>query len=170
MHPTCPSSCRVNGTVWTCSGGVARLIDHKATSVFQRHCSHLASFVSAALNPTISVCFLLVAACTVERGLSSESNSVSGPPTPSGSAGGTLAFQCDPCSHGLTCTGLHPGKQAQMEHRRGLDLDWEWVQPISQPSAGPVEEGQGRLRAEGQRSTVRQVPPSTTPQCPRGRG
>ena len=62
---------------------MARLIDDKATSVFQRHCSHLASFVSAALNPTISVCFLLVAACTVERGLSSESNSVSGPLTPS---------------------------------------------------------------------------------------
>ena len=35
------------------------------------------------LDPIISACFLLVAACTMERGLSSESNSVSGPPTPS---------------------------------------------------------------------------------------
>ena len=162
MHPTCPSSCRVNGTVWTCSGGVARLIDHKATSVFQRHCTHLASFVSAALNPTISVCFLLVAACTVERGLSSESNSVSGPPTPSGFAVGTLAFQCDPRSHGLTCTGLHQGKQERSEHRKGPDWDWEWGQPILQPFAGPVEAKQGRLRAEGQRSTGRRVRPSTT--------
>ena len=46
MHPTCPSTCSVNGTIWTCSSGVARFIDNKAISVFQHHCTHLASFVS----------------------------------------------------------------------------------------------------------------------------
>ena len=47
------------------------------------------------LYPAISVCFLLVAACTVERGLSSESNSVSGPPTPSKRWWKALTFQYD---------------------------------------------------------------------------
>ena len=49
-HPTCPCACNINGTVWTCSSGVARLIDNAAISSFQIHRTHHASFVSAPLT------------------------------------------------------------------------------------------------------------------------
>ena len=99
---------------------MARLIDNKATSVFQRHCTHLASFVSAALNPTISVCFLLVAACTLERGLSSESNSVSSPPTPS--IIGDYISHLD--SSEIICMDyLRANRQTAVEHIDDFDFD-----------------------------------------------
>ena len=71
------------------------------------------------LDPTISVCFLMVAACTLERGLSSESNSVSGPPTPSKRRCEPLAFQCDPHKKPITCMDFHRVKGFLEEHRKG---------------------------------------------------
>lgn len=61
------------------------------------------------LNPTISVCFLLVAARTLERGLSSESNSVSGPPTPSKTVRVRFAFQ-PVGKQGGSLVGVFPGR------------------------------------------------------------
>ena len=71
------------------------------------------------LDPTISVCFLMVAACTVERGLSSESNSVSGPPTPSKRLCEPLSFQCDPQPKPINCRGFHRVRGLLEVHRRG---------------------------------------------------
>lgn len=72
------------------------------------------------LNPTISVCFLLVAACTMERGLSSESNSVSGPPTPSKPAGSPFAFQGLASNVAIICRGFRrerpSAKQPHTDH------------------------------------------------------
>jgi hypothetical protein len=69
------------------------------------------------LNPTISVCFLLVAACTMERGLSSESCSVSGPPTPSEFNGSPVAFQRLASNAGITCRDFPPVTQPQKSPR-----------------------------------------------------
>ena len=49
MHPTCPSACNVEGTIWTCSCGVVRFIDKRAISVFQLHRTHPPSFVSLSI-------------------------------------------------------------------------------------------------------------------------
>ena len=72
------------------------------------------------LNPTISACFLLVAACTLERGLSSESNSVSGPPTPSMRPWAPFPFECDPLRQHITGTGFHRAMLLVEERHRGL--------------------------------------------------
>ena len=82
-RPTCYRACSSIVTVWTCSSGVARLTDIKAISVFQHHCTHPVSYRFCSINLNISVFSLLRTTCTMERGLSSESNSVSGPPSPS---------------------------------------------------------------------------------------
>ena len=107
MRPTCPSSCRVNGTAldllrrgWRC------LIDHKATSVFQRHRTHLASFVSAALTqPFLFASFCSRLHCgegTFLRVELCQRSSYSLRP-----AGVRMAFQCHPCQRRLTDRGFH---------------------------------------------------------------
>ena len=52
-HPTCSCAHYVNGTVWTCSNGVARLIDHKEASIFRDHHQTPASFVSSPIPDSL---------------------------------------------------------------------------------------------------------------------
>ena len=52
-HPTCSCAHYVNGTVWTCSNGVARLIDHEEASIFRYHHQTLASFVSSPIPDSL---------------------------------------------------------------------------------------------------------------------
>ena len=70
------------------------------------------------IDPTISVCFLMSAACTMERGLSSESNSVSDPPTPSSVDCSPLAFQSAVLIKTVTDTDFRQGMRLlQVPHR-----------------------------------------------------
>ena len=79
LRSSCPCACNI-GTVWTCSG-VARLIDNgnlvlsdsSYTPLIVRFCT---------IDRPISVSRLVSTACTMERGLSSDSKSVSSPPHP----------------------------------------------------------------------------------------
>ena len=106
------------------------------------------------LNPTISVCFLVVAACTLERGLSSESNSVSGPPTPSEQGCEPLSFQCDPQGQPLICRGFHRVNQpVEVRHKVPLQ-NWRWW-PVALDSDSEDGWGQGPVLVANQRQAAR---------------
>ena len=75
------------------------------------------------IDQTISVLFLLQAVCTVERGLSSESNSVSDPPTPSMMDCSPLAFQCAVGRKTITDTDFRQERKLQVKpHMDFVDL------------------------------------------------